>query len=253
MSFKQKAKTDLKCDLCGQIIKTGDYYYHDYLFPDIPECVNCIEGANNMNTKIMAEFSVREISNEKHTESKTQLVINEKEVIAETYFKPFYAPGERGLYEKLFDTVKHYIINPPPAPAPGDKQRLINNIIEKEIYLGKIKYSNGVDISIRAGDLMKRPLKDIEKISREMYASYFKANQYIEKWILKGMGKPVPDYLNDVTIPAPGPRQYLPHGLTETEKHFPAVRGKISRCIKKLEKDHDVSSAVAICRHSIES
>ena len=48
----------------------------------------------------------------------------------------------------------------------------------------------------------------------------------------------------------PGPRQYLPYGLTACERAHPSVQRKLSRCIRELEKDPSVN-AVAVCRATI--
>jgi hypothetical protein len=244
-----------------------------------------------MNTKTMAEFTVREVSNEKHNESKTQMVINDKEIIAETSFKPFTAPGERGLYEKLFDTVKHHISNPPPAPAPSNageltyylmnelenhrheirtlnnrlankslksdageaetfvvraisklrdiyqhdhpgfvfqfgenppapapfgKHQYIKEIINQEIYLGKLKVSNGVGISMRADTLNYKNLDDLKKIYSENQQKKITASEYVEHWVFSGEKKPIPENLKNVRQPAPAP--------------IPEIRAKITRC-----------------------
>lgn len=52
----------------------------------------------------------------------------------------------------------------------------------------------------------------------------------------------------------PGPRLYLPYGLTSCEKQYSSVQKKLSRCIKKLEpreRKGEIESAVAVCRASI--
>ena len=52
----------------------------------------------------------------------------------------------------------------------------------------------------------------------------------------------------------PGPRKYLPHGLTACEKAHPSVRKKLSSCIRKLEKKPGAYvdfNPPAICRASI--
>lgn len=58
------------------------------------------------------------------------------------------------------------------------------------------------------------------------------------------------------------PRQYLPHGLTNREKHDPELKHKLSRCIRAVEKKEGITSGknykrakynpVAVCRASIE-
>lgn len=47
--FIKKSDSDLSCSLCGKNISKGDYYYHDYLFPDMPECYECISGSAKAN------------------------------------------------------------------------------------------------------------------------------------------------------------------------------------------------------------
>lgn len=49
----------------------------------------------------------------------------------------------------------------------------------------------------------------------------------------------------------PGRRKFLPSGLTACEREHPAVQKKLSRCIKKLEREGRVESPVAVCRASI--
>jgi len=49
----------------------------------------------------------------------------------------------------------------------------------------------------------------------------------------------------------PGRRKFLPSGLTACEREHPDVQKKLSRCIKKLEREGRVESPVAVCRASI--
>lgn len=49
----------------------------------------------------------------------------------------------------------------------------------------------------------------------------------------------------------PGRRKVLPSGLTACEREHPDVQKKLSRCIKKLEREGRVESPVAVCRASI--
>ena len=69
------------------------------------------------------------------------------------------------------------------------------------------------------------------------------------------------DVLHDAGL-NPGPRAFLPHGLTETEKHSVKLQHKLSSCIQKAEirccgketKDYSGCSCnpVAVCRAQVQ-
>lgn len=76
-------------------------------------------------------------------------------------------------------------------------------------------------------------------------------NMEIENYELHGVMREVMQKKHPLPLHNPGRREYLPYGLTTCEKKHPSVQEKLSRCIKKLEKEGKVESPVAVCRASI--
>ena len=76
----------------------------------------------------------------------------------------------------------------------------------------------------------------------------------VEDYNLHGVMREVMKKEHPVPLHNPGPRKYLPYGLTVCEKKYPSVRKRLSSCIRELEPEERagrIKSAVAVCRASI--
>lgn len=79
----------------------------------------------------------------------------------------------------------------------------------------------------------------------------------VEDWNLHGVMRETMKEKHPVPLHVsanPGPRKYLPHGLTACEKAHPSVKKKLASCIKQTEKKPGAYikfNPVAVCRASI--
>lgn len=122
----------------------------------------------------------------------------------------------------------------------------------KHLYLLEGLSEEGMGFSLSAEE--KEFYSQLADLSRRI-----RKNMEVEDYNLHGvmrevMKKKYPTPLKNPGDWNPGPRKYLPYGLTECEKSYPSVRKKLSSCIRQTEKKpgaYKTFNPVAVCRATI--
>lgn len=165
------------------------------------------------------------------------------------------------------------------SPEPFNDRDYTRDAVIKQLGLVELHCKDGSAIEAGCQCIDTKHLYLIEGLSEEGmgFALSMKERQFyedlanlvrltrkrmeVEDWNLHGVMREVMKAkhpkLQYIEISGnPGPRKYLPYGLTECEIDYPEVQKKLSSCIKQVEKQYGKEAyktvnPVAVCRASI--
>jgi len=114
----------------------------------------------------------------------------------------------------------------------------------KHLYLLEGLAEEGIGFAVSAKE--RQFYQDLSNFMRET-----RKRMEVEDYNLHGVMRKVMEAKNPNPRVHSSSRMFLPSGLTACERKHPNVQRKLSRCIKKLEREGRVESPVAVCRTSI--